>query len=92
MVHVRAVDNHLAHSILWPRTQLTARVRSGVQGRNLDSLANDVRSFVNQDAVTWLHQFHCLVDSQQRSSLASVIFVITVCGHMNVFGHNGRGA
>ena len=64
VVHARAVDNDLANSIFRPGTQFAAQVGRGLQGGNLDALADVVSSLVNEDAVASLHQLHRLVDGQ----------------------------
>ena len=90
-IHICAVDNDLAHGIIWPGPHLTAQVWSGLKRGNLDAFGNHVGSLVNQDAVTGLHQLQRLVDGQQGSGLRTGIGVVTRRSHMNICGRCGQG-
>ena len=90
MIHVRAVDDHLANGILRPGTQFTAEVGTGIQCGNLDTLGYHVGTLVYQDTVARLYDFHSLVDGQQRSVLRTRIIVIAISGYMDIISRNGH--
>ena len=89
-VHIVTVNDYLANGILRPGAQFTAEVRIGIQCRNLDTLGNHVGTLVYQDTVARLHDFHGLVDGEQRSILRTLIIVVAISGYMDVIGRNGH--
>ena len=84
VVHARTIYYDFPHCIIGPCTQLAPSVGCGVQGWHLDTLADDVCSFMHEDAVAWAYHLHGFVYGEQRSLFCTKIVVTAICCHMDI--------